>query len=269
MTVRGPARSTVWDTVNEDRSLAEGDAAAALDHGSRRGVANDGSLMRGILVGYARCSTERQDLTAQRRILSELGVPDDRVYLDHGMTGRNRSRPGLTQALAALREGDTLVVPKLDRLARSVPDARSIGDSLAARGVRLSLGGTVYDASDPMGKCFFNILATFAEFEVDLLRMRTREGMAIARAKGNSRASLRSSPPPSGRCYSSSTRPASTPSPNWPSCSQSAGRPSTANSRDATGRPYTVSLRERQLRWPEPARRAFPTLHGVRQPIAD
>jgi DNA invertase Pin-like site-specific DNA recombinase len=66
------------------------------------------------------------------------------------------------------------VVPKLDRLARSVPDARRIGDSLAARGVRLSLGGTLSDPSDPMGKCFVNILATFAEFEVDLLRMRTR-----------------------------------------------------------------------------------------------
>jgi DNA invertase Pin-like site-specific DNA recombinase len=146
---------------------------------------------RGILIGYARCSTERQDLTAQRRTLSDLGVPDDRVYLDHGLTGRNRSRPGLTQALAALREGDTLVVPKLDRLARSVPDARAIGDSLAARGVRLSLGGTVYDPTDPMGECFFNILATFAEFEVDLLRMRTREGMAIARAKGK----LKGKPP--------------------------------------------------------------------------
>jgi DNA invertase Pin-like site-specific DNA recombinase len=138
----------------------------------------------GILIGYARCSTEKQDLTAQRQILAELGVAEERVYLDHGLTGRNRSRPGLKNALAALREGDTLVVPKLDRLARSVPDARAIGDSLAARGVRLSLGGSVYDANDPMGKCFFNILATFAEFEVDLLRMRTREGMAIARAKG-------------------------------------------------------------------------------------
>jgi DNA invertase Pin-like site-specific DNA recombinase len=75
-------------------------------------------------------------------------------------------------------------VPKLDRLARSVPDARAIGDSLAARGVRLSVAGTVYDPNDPMGKMLFNILATFAEFEVDLLRMRTREGMAIARANG-------------------------------------------------------------------------------------
>ena len=57
----------------------------------------------------------------------------------------------------------------------------------AGRGIKLSLGGQVYDRADPMGKMFFNILATFAEFEVDLLRMRTREGMAIARAKGKLR----------------------------------------------------------------------------------
>jgi DNA invertase Pin-like site-specific DNA recombinase len=79
------------------------------------------------------------------------------------------------------------VVPKLDRLATSVPDARQIGDSLVSRGIRLSLGGTIYDPADPMGKMFFNILATFAEFEVDLLRLRTREGMAVARAKGKLR----------------------------------------------------------------------------------
>jgi hypothetical protein len=89
----------------------------------------------GILIGYARCSTEKQDLTAQRLILRELGVAEDRIYLDHGLTGRNRSRPGLNNALAALREGDTLVVPKLDRLARSVPDAR---DRRFARRTRCS-----------------------------------------------------------------------------------------------------------------------------------
>jgi DNA invertase Pin-like site-specific DNA recombinase len=136
------------------------------------------------LIGYARCSTDSQDLTAQRQQLQELGVADDRIYLDHGLTGTNRARPGLSQALAAVRTGDTLVVPKLDRLARSVPDARAIGDDLAARGVKLSLGGQIYDPTDPMGKMFFNILATFAEFEVDLLKLRTREGMAIAGAKG-------------------------------------------------------------------------------------
>jgi DNA invertase Pin-like site-specific DNA recombinase len=136
------------------------------------------------LIGYARCSTDSQDLTAQRQRLRELGVTEERIYLNHGLTGTNRARPGLDQALAAVREVDTLVVPKLDRLARSVPDARAIGDNLAACGIKLSLGGQVYDATHPMGKMFFNILATFAEFEVDLLRLRTREGMAVARAKG-------------------------------------------------------------------------------------
>ncbi len=144
-------------------------------------------IVSGTLIGYARCSTDTQDLTAQRDRLRELGVAGDRIYLDHGLTGTSRKRPGLDQALAAVREGDTLVVPKLDRLARSVPDVRGIGDDLAARGIRLSLGGQVYDPADPMGKMFFNILATFAEFEVDLLRMRTREGMAVARAKGRLR----------------------------------------------------------------------------------
>jgi DNA invertase Pin-like site-specific DNA recombinase len=143
--------------------------------------------MTATLIGYARCSTDAQDLTAQRHALTGLGVAADRIYLDKGLTGTNRRRPRLDQALAAVRAGDTLVVPKLDRLARSVPDARDIGDSLVARGVRLSLGGAIYDPADPMGKMFFNILATFAEFEVDLLRMRTREGMAVARAKGKLR----------------------------------------------------------------------------------
>ncbi|GAW35561.1 DNA-invertase hin [Roseovarius sp. A-2] len=138
-------------------------------------------------IGYARCSTDRQDLSAQKQALENLGVASDRIYTDHGLTGTNRDRPGLDQALAAVREGDTLVVPKLDRLARSVPDARDIADKLKARGVNLALGASVYDPSDPMGKMFFNILATFAEFEADLIRMRTREGMAIARAKGKLR----------------------------------------------------------------------------------
>ncbi len=143
--------------------------------------------MAKTLIGYARCSTDKQDLAAQQAALIELGVTPERIYMDHGLTGTNRSRPGLDQALAAVRDGDTLVVPKLDRLARSVPDARHIADSLVARGVRLALGASVYDPADPMGKMFFNILATFAEFEADLIRLRTREGMAVARAKGKLR----------------------------------------------------------------------------------
>lgn len=138
-------------------------------------------------IGYARCSTDKQDLAAQRAMLENLGVETDRIYTDRGLTGTTRTRPGLDQALAAVRAGDTLVVTKLDRLARSVPDARQIADALIERGVKLALGASVYDPIDPMGKMFFNILATFAEFEADLIRMRTREGMAIARAKGKLR----------------------------------------------------------------------------------
>ena len=89
--------------------------------------------------------------------------------------------------MAAVRSGDTFVVPKLDRLARSVPDAREIADTLQVRGVKLALGNSIYDPADPMGKMFFNVLATFAEFEGDLIRLRTREGIAIARAKGKLR----------------------------------------------------------------------------------
>lgn len=139
------------------------------------------------LIGYARCSTDKQDLAVQIAALTKLGVSSDRIYVDHGLSGTHRARPGLDQALAAVRAGDTLVVPKLDRLARSVPDARAIADSLAARDIKLQLGGTVHDPSDPMGKLFFNILATFAEFETDIIRLRTREGMALARAKGKLR----------------------------------------------------------------------------------
>ena len=143
--------------------------------------------MARTLIGYARCSTDKQDLAAQRAALIELGVAPNRIYVDHGLTGTNRLRPGLDQALAAVRRGDTLVVAKLDRLARSVPDARCIADALVERGVVLALGHSGYNPADPMGKMFFNILATFAEFEADLIRLRTREGMAIARAKGKLR----------------------------------------------------------------------------------
>ena len=65
--------------------------------------------MTATLIGYARCSTDRQDLAAQRQALLELGVAEDRIYTDHGLTGTTRARPGLDQALAAVREGDTVI----------------------------------------------------------------------------------------------------------------------------------------------------------------
>ena len=103
------------------------------------------------------------------------------------VAGTNRERPGLREALAACRAGDTLVVAKLDRLARSRPDTRDIVDELTSREVKLNIGGSVHDPTDPVGRLLFNVLAMVAEFESDLIRMRTREGMKVAKAKGRLR----------------------------------------------------------------------------------
>jgi len=104
-----------------------------------------------------------------------------------GSPAPTRDRPGLRLALAACRAGDTLVVTKLDRLARSLPDARDILEELTHRGVRLSMGGSVHDPTDPVGPLLFNVLAMVAEFEADLVRHGTREGVQVAREKGRLR----------------------------------------------------------------------------------
>lgn len=135
-------------------------------------------------VGYARVSTQDQDLTVQTEGLIALGVDPALIYTDHGLTGTNRQRPGLEKALAAVRAGDTFVVTKLDRLARSIPDARDIANELVEKGVALSIGGSIYDPNDPIGKLLFNVLSMVAEFEADIIRARTKEGMAVAKAKG-------------------------------------------------------------------------------------
>lgn len=140
-----------------------------------------------VLIGYARVSTTEQDLSAQKDGLRQLGVTESDIYVDHGLTGTNRSRPGLGEAMAAVRAGDTLVVTKLDRLARSLPDARDLAAELTTKGVTLNIGGSVYDPEDPIGRLLFNVLGMVAEFEADLIRMRTREGMAVAKAKGRLR----------------------------------------------------------------------------------
>ena len=143
--------------------------------------------MAGLLIGYARVSTDAQDLTAQRNALTALGVAGERIYVDHGLTGTDRERPGCAKrsphSATATRSSST----KLDRLARSLPDARDIADELTSREVALSLGGSLHDPTDPVGRLLFNVLAMVAEFEADLIRMRTREGMAVAKAKGRLR----------------------------------------------------------------------------------
>ena len=132
-------------------------------------------------------------------------------------------------ALATVHEEDTLVAPKLDRLAKSVSDALTIVDLLQERGVRLALGPALYDPSDPMGKMFFNVLATFAEFEADLIRLRTREGMEIARARGICAASGPNWPTVSSGNSAACMPPASIPSTISP---PSQDQPSIAHSTD-------------------------------------
>lgn len=92
--------------------------------------------MDAIQIGHARVSTADQDLTAQRDGFLRLGVQDANIYVDHGMTGANRARPELRETLAAVRTGETLVVTKLDRPARSSRDAREIADELTAKASR-------------------------------------------------------------------------------------------------------------------------------------
>ncbi|BAH51838.1 site-specific recombinase [Rhodococcus opacus B4] len=182
-----------------------------------------------MYIGYARVSTDQQDLTAQQHALLALGVSPDRIYVDHGLTGTNRLRPGLQNALAACRNTDTLVVTKLDRLARSLPDARDIVDELTARHACLQIGASLHDPTDPVGRLLFNVLAMVAEFEGDLIRARTREGMRIAKAKGHlkgNRSSIRVRKGTSSSCTGqANTRPR-----NWPICSRWAGRRCTGRS---------------------------------------
>lgn len=135
-------------------------------------------------IGYARCSTARQDTSVQIGLLEKIGVERDRVYIDHGVSGRQANRPGLENAINASRAGDEFCVTKLDRLSRSARDLHTTVERLAARGVALSIDGKVYDPTDPMGKMFIGMLGLMAEFESDLIRARTRDAIAAATAAG-------------------------------------------------------------------------------------
>jgi len=104
------------------------------------------------------------------------------------------------------------VVTKLDRLARSLPDGRATADELTTRQLSLSLGGSVYDPTDAVGRLLFNVLAMVAEFDSDLIRLRTRAGMKVAKPKAGYAASSPSStaarkPTWSPWCTSASTAP--------------------------------------------------------------
>ncbi|MFJ3395225.1 recombinase family protein [Leifsonia aquatica] len=137
-----------------------------------------------MLIGYARVSTVEQDLERQISRLRELGVDQERIYVDRGFTGKTMTRDGLEKALAAVREGDTFVVPSLDRLARNTQGVLDVMQTLAERGITLSNGGNIYDPHDPMAKLYFTILAAVAEAEGGWISIRTKEGLAVARRRG-------------------------------------------------------------------------------------
>jgi DNA invertase Pin-like site-specific DNA recombinase len=129
-------------------------------------------------IGYARCSTVGQDTEIQQKTLRELGVDQDRIYVDHGFTGKTMTREGFEKALAACREGDEFIVPSMDRLARNAEGTLAIMRDLGERHITLRVGDTVYNPRDPMAKLFFTMLAAVAEAEGGWISIRTKEAMA-------------------------------------------------------------------------------------------
>lgn len=139
----------------------------------------------GMLVGYARTSTTEQEagLEAQRRDLDAAGC--GKVFAEHVSSVGERDR--LKQALDFVREGDTLVITKIDRLARSTIHLWEIVRDLDAKGVGLrvlNLGGEVVDTKSATGRLILTIFAGFAQFEREMMLERQREGIAKAKAEG-------------------------------------------------------------------------------------
>lgn len=137
----------------------------------------------GQFVGYARTSTtdQKAGLEAQLRDLKAIGC--HRVFSEE-LSSVESQRPQLEQALDYVREGDTFVVTKLDRLARSVADLVKLTGALAAKGVGLRILALNLDTTTPTGKLMLNLLGSIAEFERELMLERQREGIAKAKAEG-------------------------------------------------------------------------------------
>lgn len=135
-----------------------------------------------MLYGYARVSTTDQDLTLQEEALKAAGCD---LVVSEKVTGTSREgRQELERLLQFIREGDTLVVTRVDRLARSIGDLQDIVRGLKARGVSLRATMQSVDTSTAAGKAFLDMLGVFAEFETNLRKERQAEGIAKAKAAG-------------------------------------------------------------------------------------
>ncbi|MHA6770301.1 recombinase family protein [Sphingobium ummariense] len=138
-----------------------------------------------MLVGYMRVSTDDQNLGLQRDALIAAGVAPDRICEDV-CSGRAVDRPGLARALDIARDGDALVIWKLDRIGRSLPHVVGLVGDLQKRGIGLKVLTGDVDTTTATGRLVFGIFATLAEFERDLIHERTMAGLAAARARGRS-----------------------------------------------------------------------------------
>jgi len=134
-----------------------------------------------MLIGYARVSTQEQDPALQLDALTQADC--DKVFTEKA-SGAQRDRPQLIAALDYMREGDTLVVWKLDRLARSLRQLIETVEMLEERGIGFRSLTEDIDTTSPGGKLVFHIFASLAEFERGIIRERTKAGLAAARARG-------------------------------------------------------------------------------------
>jgi DNA invertase Pin-like site-specific DNA recombinase len=146
-----------------------------LSCGRRRGMA-------ARRIGYARVSTEEQNLALQLDALAAAGC--DEIFQDNGLSGSLSSRPGLDKAIAALEEGGVLVVWKLDRLGRVSEHLTKTVRELAEQGIGFQSLSEAIDTATPGGRLTYRIIAALAEFERDLISERTKAGMAAAKARG-------------------------------------------------------------------------------------
>jgi DNA invertase Pin-like site-specific DNA recombinase len=136
-----------------------------------------------MLIGYARVSTDDQKLDLQRDALITAGVDPKRLYEDR-LSGARADRPGLRAALKATRQGDTLVIWRLDRLGRSLKELLTLIDDLKPRGVQLRSLTEHIDTSTPGGELVFHVFGAIAQFERNLTRERVRAGLNAARSRG-------------------------------------------------------------------------------------
>jgi len=132
-------------------------------------------------IGYARISTQDQNLALQRQALEGSGC--SKIYEDI-ISGIHQQKPGLTLALEVLREGDTLVVWKLDRLGRSVKNLVNLVGELEGKGVHFKSLTDSIDTSTPAGRFFFHLMASLAQMERELIIERTKAGLSAARLQG-------------------------------------------------------------------------------------